>query len=76
MPTRRRRRLRLCWPHGYHMMGPWHPPMPPYGHEPGWGWGRPTLEEEKDYLDEHIEMLKEELAAAEEYRKELEESEE
>jgi len=31
----------------------------------GWGWGRPTREEEKEYLDEYIEMLKEELAAAE-----------
>lgn len=37
--------------------------------------GRPTPEDEKDYLDDYIEMLKEELAAAEEYRKELEESE-
>jgi|GEM_PF-6612365 len=53
-------------------MGPWHHPMPPYGSPPGWGWGRLTPEEEKEYLDEYIEMLKEELAAAEEYRKELE----
>ena len=56
-------------------MGPWHHPMPHYGPPPGWGgwgWGRPTPEEEKAYLDEYIEMLKEELASAEEYRKELE----
>jgi hypothetical protein len=57
-------------------MGPWHHPLPPYGPPPGggwgWGWERPTPEEEKEYLDEYIEMLKEELAAAEEYRKELE----
>jgi hypothetical protein len=56
-------------------MAPWHQPMPPYGPPPGWGWGRPSLEDEKEYLDEYIEMLKEELAAAEEYRKELEEPE-
>ncbi|MEJ2177198.1 MAG: DUF5320 domain-containing protein [Gammaproteobacteria bacterium] len=73
MPIQRRRRLRYFWPHGCHM-GPWHHPMSPYGPPPGWGWGRPTPEEEKEYLDEYIEMLKEELAAAEEYRKELEES--
>jgi hypothetical protein len=68
-----RRRLRLFWPYGHHW-GPCHHPMTPYGPPPGWGWGRPTPEEEKEYLDEYIEMLKEELAAAEEYRKELEES--
>jgi len=33
----------------------------------------PNPEEEKEYLDEYIEMLKEELSAAEEYWKELEE---
>jgi len=58
-------------------MGPWHHPMsPPYGGPlaGGWGWGRPTAEEEKEYLDVCIAMLKEELEAAEEYRKELEES--
>ena len=76
MPIQRRLRLRLFWPLGYHM-GPWHHPMhsgPPPGWG-GWGWNRPTKEEEKEYLDEYIEMLKEELSAAEEYRKELEGSE-
>jgi hypothetical protein len=73
MSIQRRRRLRFFWPHGCHW-GSWHHPMSPYGPPPGWGWGRPTPEEEKEYLDEYIEMLKEELAAAEEYRKELEES--
>jgi len=55
-------------------MGPYHHPMSPYGPPPCWGWGRPSPEEEKEYLDEYIEMLKEELTIAEEYRKELEES--
>lgn len=72
-----RRRLRLCWPYGY-PMGPCHHPMPHYGPPPGWagtrGWRRPTPEEEKEYLDDYIEMLKEELAAAEEYRKEVKET--
>jgi hypothetical protein len=55
--------------------------MHPYGPQPGggpgwgWGWGRLSPEEEKEYLDEYIEMLKEELDAAQEYRKELEEPE-
>ena len=71
MPIQRRRRSRMFWPYGHHM-GPCHHPMSSYGPPPGWGWERPTLEEEKEYLDEHIEILKEELAAAEEYRKELE----
>jgi hypothetical protein len=75
MPIRSRRRLRLFWPYG-HPWGPWQHPMPPYGGPPGWGggwgWGRPTAEEEKEYLAEYIEMLKDELAAAEAYRKELE----
>ena len=74
MPIQRRRRLRLFWPYCHHG-GAWPHPMPPYGPPPGWGWGRPTPEEEKEYLDNYIEMLKEELAAAEEYRKELEGSE-
>ena len=81
MPIRRRRRLRLLWPY-VQPMGPWHHPMHPYGPQPGggpywgWNWGRLSLDEEKEYLDDYIEMLKEELAAAEEYRKELEEPEE
>lgn len=74
MPIRRRRRLRMLWPHGC-QMAPWHYPSPPFGPPPGWGWGRPSLEEEKEYLDDYIEALKEELAAAEEYRKELDEAE-
>ncbi len=74
MPVQRRRRMRLFWPPGYRI-GPWHHPMAHYGPPPGWSgwcWGRPTPEEEKEYLDEYIEMLKEELATAEKYRKELE----
>jgi hypothetical protein len=58
MPVQRRRRLRLFWPHSY-PMGPWHHPAPPYSPPAGWGWGRPTPEEETEYLDEYIEMLKE-----------------
>jgi hypothetical protein len=50
------------------------PFVPSGGWGSGWGWNRPTREEEKEYLDEYIEVLKEELAAAEEYRKELEEA--
>jgi len=74
MPIQRRRRLRMFWPYG-HPMDPCQHHMPPYGHTSGWGWGRrPTHEEEKEYLDDYIEMLKEELASAEEYRKELEET--
>lgn len=77
MAERRRRRLRFFGAPGYHM-GACHHPMHHYGPPPGWGWGwrRPSREDEKDYLDEYIEMLKEELAAAEEYRKELEDSDE
>jgi len=44
----------------------------------GWGRGRgrePFVEEKKEFVDDYIEMLKEELAATEEYRKDLEESE-
>lgn len=44
-------------------------PCHPMAHRPAGVWGRPTPEEEKEYLDEYIEMLKEELAATEEYRK-------
>ncbi len=42
----------------------------------GWGrWHEPSLEEEKEFVDEYIEMLKEELEVAEAYRKELRTSE-
>ena len=72
-----RRRMRLFWLY-CHQMGPWQHPTTPYGPPPGWGggwgWGRPSREEEREYLEEYIEMLKEELAAAEEYQKELQES--
>lgn len=47
--------------------------MPPYGPPPG--WGMMSREEEKAYLDEYIEVLKEELEEVEAWRKELEESE-
>lgn len=47
--------------------------MPPYGPPPG--WGMMSREEEKAYLDEYIEVLKEELEEVEAWRKELEEAE-
>lgn len=76
MPFRRRRHLRPFWPHGHHW-GHWPHPMPFYGPPPGWfggwGWERPTRDEEKEDLDDYIQALKEELAAAEEYRKKLDE---
>lgn len=74
MANRIRRHMRYFWTHGQ-PWGPWHHPSPPYG--PMWGWGRwqePSLDEEKELLDEYIAMLKEELETAEEYRKELEKS--
>ena len=72
MANRFRRRMRYFWSHG-HPWGPWHHPSPPYGPMFGWGGGwEPSIEEEKEFVDEYIEMLKEELSAAEEYRKELE----
>jgi len=43
--------------------------MQPYAPPRALGWERPTREEEKEYLDEYIEMLKEELAYAEETSK-------
>lgn len=68
MPRQKRNRERIFWPGGYgwHRHGfpcaPWSPP----------GWvERPTAEEEADALREHIEMLKEEMAAAENRLKEL-----
>ena len=48
---------------------------PPPGWLGGWGRGRPTRDEEKGDLDDYIQTLKDELAAAEEYRKKLEEPE-
>ena len=68
MPRRSRIRERLYWPGccgwHHHFCGPY-PPPPPYWTE------RPTPEEEKDDLKDHIEMLKEELIAAEERLKKL-----
>jgi hypothetical protein len=67
-----RRRLHYCWPH----WAGWHHPYAPYGPPPGWAppwWGaRPSLEEEKQALSDHIAALKEALQEAEEYLKELE----
>lgn len=75
MPQPPRRRMRLLWPYGPHCV-PWHhfasPYGPPFGYGGDCGWGRPPAEDEKAYVDEYIEMLKEELAAAEEYRKDQE----
>jgi hypothetical protein len=74
MADRIRRRMRYFCTHGQ-PWGPWHCPSPPYG--PIWGWGRwqePSVDEEKDFLDEYIAMLKEGIERAEEYRKELEAS--
>lgn len=54
--------------------GAWHPPSPPYGPMFGWGRGREPSVEEKEFVDDYIEMLKEELVAAEEYREDTEKS--
>ena len=71
MAGRIRRRMRLFGPYGHG--GPWFQSAPPYGPGFGWGWHRrPTLEDEKEYVEEYIAMLKEELATAEEYLQELE----
>jgi hypothetical protein len=69
MPKKLRRRERIFWPacHGSHYH--WGP-YPPFT-SPGWV-ERPTQEEEAKALKEHIEMLKEEMAVAEEHLKELE----
>lgn len=72
MPIRQRRRLRLFWPYCHHS-GTWHYPPAPFGPPPWWGPGR-TAQAEKEMLSEYIEGLKEELEAAEEYLKELEQS--
>lgn len=75
MPDRLRRHLRYFWPPG-HSWGPWHHFAPPYGPMGGWGrWREPSIDEEKELLDGYIETLKEELEAAEAYRKELETAE-
>jgi hypothetical protein len=55
------------WHHPYY--GPYGPPPPP------WWAEEPTSEEEKEYLKEHVEALKAELAAAEKRIEELEKSE-
>jgi hypothetical protein len=79
MAGRFRRRMHLGGPYG-HPGGPWHNPGPPYGPGFGWGWGwgwgrAPTPEEEKEYIEEYIAMLKDELAAAEEYLQEFDKPE-
>lgn len=70
----RRHHLRIFWPRHHHW-GPWphYPPPPPFWG--GWGWRQPTRDDEKADLDDYIEMLKDELAEAEAYRKELDASE-
>lgn len=70
MPRRLRARDRLFWSHwGY--CGWHHPHWGPWGPPPWWA-ERPTEEEEKEDLKEHVALLKEELKAAEERIKELE----
>lgn len=63
---RRRRRVHLPYCHWYHPFGHYAPPP--------WWSRRPSKEEEKEEVKDHIEMLKEEIEAAEEYLKELEKS--
>ena len=77
MPIRSRRRLQIFGPYcSCGTWGPWHHhchpryyPPPPYA---GYYMEPPTQAEEKEDIKEHIEMLKEELAAAEARLKELE----
>ncbi len=69
MPRRSRIRERPFWPgcfgwHHHHFWGPYPAPPP-------WWAEKPSPEEEMDDLKEHIEMLKEELAAAEDHLKKL-----
>lgn len=64
-------RSRFYWPH-CHCCGAPHPPWSFYGPPPGRWMQRQPPEEEMEDLKEHIEMLKEEIAAAEERLKELE----
>lgn len=54
--------------HHPHGPGPW------WGGRP-WLFRRPSTEEEKQALDEYITELKEELQAAEEYRRDLDKGE-
>jgi hypothetical protein len=71
MPIRQRRRLhRRYWPYCQYA-GYWQQPYCPL---PPWGMGRPTRKEEIEDLKAHIEMLKEELKAAEGDLKDLEKS--
>jgi hypothetical protein len=65
-----RGRYRFFWPYCRHCGAPRHP-WAFYGPPPGWWMGMPPSEEEAEDLREHIEMLKEEIAAAEERLKEL-----
>lgn len=71
MLRRSRIRGRSFWPgcfcgHPHHF---WvHGPVPP-----PWWVEKPTPEDEKEELREHIGAMKEELAAAEDYLKKLEE---
>jgi hypothetical protein len=66
-----RSRYRFYWPHCHHCGAPHHP-WAFYGPPPGWWMERQPPEEEKEDLKEHIEMLKEEIAAAEERLNKLE----
>jgi hypothetical protein len=68
-----RRRYSYFWPHCHHCGAPHHP-WDFYGPPPRWWTEREAPEEEKEDLKEHIEMLKEEIAAAEERLKKLEKS--
>ena len=67
MPGRLRRRIRLYWPYCHYFH---HYSSPP----PAWWMERMTPEGEKEALRQEIEILKEELRAAEERIKELGES--
>lgn len=72
MPIRARRRLRLNRPYCQHWAH-WHPGYGPYGPPPPpWSMRQPSVEEEKEDLLDYIEMLKEQLEAAEEHLKEIE----
>lgn len=71
MPRRLRIRDRLFWTHGEFCRWP-HSYGTPWG-SPPWWVERLTEEEEKEYLEGHVAMLKEELKAAEEELKEISE---